>query len=193
MSEEFNVDAPFNPKINKIFAEFIERQRAAQPEYPEGTKFECRQCGECCTWHYFRVNVQPRVRDGLPKWHRRPNGFWILESSASKLHFFMPVPKQLTPDPKRPWFGTMVNAVPIHFEGPLPKEHIEFLTVTGRMHGYWVLNDEGKVAVYCPTECQHLTGVLAPGAQRVQGHCAIYPKRPQICRDYWCRRYPVAP
>ena len=161
---------PFNPVLNETVVEFLSRQKAmkAPEDYPEGTKFECRRCGDCCKWNYYKLDTGTKLVDQLymvgPK---RPHGYWVL---MDKLHCYMPI---------KP--GTE-KQTQFHFEANLPELHVEFCRRTGRTWGYWVLDAEDKVVIYCPIECQHLAE---------NNECTIYPDRMQICREYMCGRYPV--
>jgi len=171
---------PFSPKIYETFREFLKRQKVKIPNYPRGTEFKCIECGECCTWHYFEANIDPNIREKLLEYSVHPHGLWMLRPYGSSIDIYQLDPGSMKNE-NRPWFGDLISAIPIHFSAELPEDHLEYLRVTGRMHGYWVL--EGNVLViYSPTVCRHLVdGVV----------CAIYEKRPKVCQDYCCWRYPV--
>ena len=160
-------ELPFNPKFNETVVEFLSRQKIPE-NHPEGTRFECRNCGDCCKWNYYKLDIPQGLRDELyMSGPRRPHGYWVL---MEKLHCYMPI----NPGSKK---GSLY-----HFEADIPEQHVEFCVRTGRTWGYWVLDDAGKVVVYCPMECQHLTK---------EKLCGIHRERPQVCREYMCSRYPV--
>uniref|UniRef100_A0A6M3M1V3 Putative zinc-or iron-chelating protein n=1 Tax=viral metagenome TaxID=1070528 RepID=A0A6M3M1V3_9ZZZZ len=170
---------PFNPKIYETFREFLKRQKEKIPRYPVGTEFKCIQCGECCTWHYFEANIEPNIREKLLEYSTHPHGLWMLRPYGMSIDIYQLDPGSMKKE-NRPWFGDLISAIPIHFSAELPEDHLEYLRVTGRMHGYWVLDD--LLVIYSPTVCRHLVdGVV----------CAIYEKRPKVCQDYCCWRYPV--
>jgi len=162
---------PFGPKFNETIVEFLSRQRVMKsPEdYPEGTEFECRRCGDCCRYNYYKLDPPQNLVDQLtmigPKY---PNGYWVL--IENQIHCYMPC-----------WAKENESKM-FHFEGNLPQKHIELCWITGRTHGYWVLEGNDKIVIYCPTKCQHLIG---------KNVCDIYEDRPQVCREYICNRYPV--
>lgn len=165
--DEIDGSLPFNPKLNETVVEFLSRQRIAGKRDPD-KEYECRRCADCCRWNYYKLDAGQKLVDQLymlgPK---RPHGYWVL---LDNLHCYMPV----RPGEK--------DATLFHFEGKIPDSQISFSRRTGRTWGYWVLDDDDKVVMYCPIECRHLTE---------NNLCAIYNDRPQVCRDYLCGRYPV--
>ena len=169
MDEE---NQPFNAVLNETVAEFLEKQKAKLRKIlPEDGKYECRRCGDCCKWNYYHLNIdnQNLIDKLYMEGTKMPHGYWVL--IEGKMNFYMPT-----------WKGKKNKSKLVHFDGALPPKHTEFLKVTGRMHGYWVLNKNDKVVVYSPTPCEHLTK---------KNMCRIYAKRPEICKDYLCGRYPV--
>lgn len=172
MSEFDEKNQPGNPYLLETVQDFLQRLKATtqKRKFPPGTKFECHRCGECCKWHYFHLNISnQKLLDqmymfGLPQ----PHGYWVLFDG--KINCYMPV-----------WSKEMEKKL-FHFDGFLPKLHTNFLNRTRRKHGYWVLNENDKVVIYCPVRCIHLTE---------NNLCSIYPDRPEICRMYSCERYPV--
>jgi len=205
---------PFSPKIYETFREFLKRQKAKIPHYPPGTEFKCIECGECCTWHYFEANIEPNIREKLLECSsfydsqfgermnvetrnhldtvksdreknreylkHQPHGLWMLKPYGSSIDIYLLNSTSLRNE-GHPWYADLISAIPIHFSADLPEDHLEYLRVTGRMHGYWVLDDD-MLVIYSPTVCRHLVdGVV----------CAIYERRPKVCQDYCCWRYPV--
>jgi len=70
-----------------------------------------------------------------------------------------------------------------YFFGNCPPPQAEFLRVTERTWGYWVLNEKDQIIIYNPTRCVHL---------QEDGLCAIYDSgRPEVCGGYFCKRYPI--
>jgi len=176
MFDEIDFDEeelPFNPILCMTIAEFLDQQKVEACRDPDA-QYECRQCGDCCRWNYYNLNPPQTLIDQLYMvGPRHPHGYWVLikERSESKLHLYMPT-----------WTPKEGEAKLFHFDGSIPEKHLDFCWRTGRTHGYWVLNEKGKIVVYCPCECQHLTE---------NNLCAIYEDRPLVCREYLCGRYPV--
>lgn len=164
---------PGNPYLLETVHDFLEKlkAKARKRRFPPGTKFLCKKCGECCRWYYFHLNVSERklidqlYMLGPPE----PHGNWAL-AETGKLNCWMPVWKK----------ESKTNI--LHFDGPLPKMHTDFLMKTERRHGYWILNKKDKIVIYSPVSCMHLTKDKL---------CAIYPDRPDMCREYSCGRYPI--
>ncbi len=172
MLDNIDVDEgklPFNPILNETVVEFLSRQRIADEVDPD-KEYECRRCGDCCKWNYYKLDTGQKLVDQLymigPK---RPHGYWVLMDA---LHCYMPV---------KP--GTEESTM-FHFEGRIPDTHVDFCRRTERMWGYWVLDDDDKVVIYCPISCQHLSE---------DNLCTIYLERPEVCRKYLCGRYPGSP
>ena len=169
-------EIPFNPKLTETVVEFLRRQRimAGPEDFPEGTEFECRRCGDCCRWNYYFLDAPQSLIDQLYMvGPRYPHGYWvlILADEVEPLNMYMPT-----------WNPSVDEAKMFHFGGNIPEKHKRFCRRTGRTHGYWVLNDAGKISVYCPSPCEHLTE---------NNLCAIYSHRPEVCREYMCARYPI--
>lgn len=170
---------PGNPKLLKDVFEFLEERKKEVRIYAEG-EHECHRCGDCCKWNYFILNIPSEIMDLLyktpPKYY---HGYWIVTFAretpdmGTKLNLFMPIP-QAAEEGQRMFF----------FSGDLPRPYLDFLNTTGRRHGYWVMQSDGKIVVYSPSPCEHLED---------DGLCGIYEERPQICRNYTCGRYPVMP
>ena len=141
------------------------------PEF-KAEKYECRRCGDCCMWNYYVLDVttEPKLLDQLYMLAKYPHGYWVLVQD--KIILYMP-------------FWSKKQNGSLDFEGNLPDKHIEHLTKTGRMHGYWVLSGSDKILVYNPVPCVHL---IKDGELYA---CAIYEDRPQVCKDYSCGRYPI--
>ena len=149
--------------LRETVRQFLSKQRelVGKTEWPPGTKFECRQCGECCKWNFTMLKIDEELNEKLRSLVKYPHGSWDL-MDENKLRLAMPG---------------------ISFIGLIPPNHTEFLKITGRTWGYWVLNEKGKIILYCPTTCIHL---------KDDGLCAIYEKgRPQVCNPYFCKRYPI--
>lgn len=164
------INQPGNPKLNETVRQFLQRQKdlADEKEYPPGTVFRCIQCGDCCRYNYYHLNVEMKLLDPLYMLSANPHGYWVL-SYDKQFRGFMPT----WGDPEKPILS---------FNGTLPSQHIDFLIRTGRRHGYWILNKQtDEIVVYCPGPCVHLTA---------DGLCGIYQNRPEICKAYSCRRFP---
>jgi len=168
------VNQPANPKLNETVHQFLQKQKqlADERKYPPGTRFLCIRCGDCCRYNYYHLDISKKsLLDRLYMSSKFPNGYWVLMDEG-KLSCYMP----LWDDPK----SKMLS-----FDGPLPQEHVDFLMRTGRRHGYWVLAREtDEMVVYTPVPCVHL--IEGPPTS-----CAIYGDRPEICRMYSCKRYPI--
>lgn len=168
---------PSNPKLSETVHQFLMRQRelADQQKYPPETEFDCIRCGDCCRYNFYHLNVNDRrLLDQLYMLNENPHGYWVLMDDG-KLAGYMPI-----------WVKS-AKAPMLSFDGPLPKEHIDFLMRTGRRHGYWVLAKEiDEIVIYNPAPCHHFVdNKLGPTS------CAIYFNRPEICKMYSCRRYPI--
>jgi len=168
MSEEYDPDNAGNPRLMETFDQYVGRLRrfVKQTEWPPGTKMDCIGCGDCCTWHFWKFKAPADLRDELHKHMVEPHGNWAVVEGALKLT--MPLGEG------RAFF----------FKGDLPPNHLEFHLVTGRHHGYWVLNKEGMVVNYSPVSCIHLDEDMM---------CDIYETRPRVCRMYYCGKYPILP
>lgn len=160
------VELPFNPKMNETVVEFLNRQGIMSSPDPD-LKYECRRCGDCCRWFYYKLIVPQDLADQLYMRFEAPHGYWVL---TDKLQCYMPV------RPGEP------DAQIFHFEGNLPEGHVDYCVTAGRRWGYWVLEEKDKVVVYSPVKCIHLVD---------ENVCDIYEDRPDICRAYQCGRYPV--
>lgn len=163
-----------NPCLQETVRSFLERQKKMLSEDPKfkAEKYECRRCGDCCMWNYYVLDIttEPKLLDQLYMLAKYPHGYWVLVQD--KIILYMP-------------FWSKKQNGSLDFEGNLPDKHIEHLTKTGRMHGYWVLDKNDKILVYNPVPCVHL---IKDGDLYA---CAIYEDRPQVCRSYICGRYPV--
>jgi len=168
--EDYDLERlPFNPTMNESFMEYILRQKELYPP-KEGVEPKCVGCAQCCKWSFIELNItDPALTANLKQVSGgHPHGHWILVKE--KLNLFMPVPHKMKND--------RIDSV--HFDGTLPGEQVDFLTVSGRMHGYWVLNKQGKIVIYTPAPCQHLTAT---------NRCRVYRTRPKVCKDYYCNRH----
>ncbi|KKN15935.1 hypothetical protein LCGC14_0980980 [marine sediment metagenome] len=188
LNEDFDEkNQPSNPAWNQTVHQFLEDQRIrAEREYPEGTVFKCIRCGDCCRSNYYHLKVEDqRLLDRLHMLLKDPHGHWILTVDG-KFSGHMPSFKRVRSSPESPEVEEYEMEV-VSFEGPIPEEHVRFQIRTGRRHGYWVLTkDTDEIVVYYPVACLHLVreeGKLA--------ECLIYEDRPEFCRGYICRRYPV--
>ena len=168
---------PSNPALNETIHQFLEAQRmyAEKQDYPPDTVFKCTRCGDCCRYNYYHLKVEDRrFLDRLHMLNKNPNGHWILTPEGN-FAGYMPVFKKKQMEM-------------ISFEGPIPEKHVEFQMRTGRRHGYWVLTKgTDEIVVYYPVPCMHL---IDHGPEELT-ECTIYADRPEICRNYSCRRYPV--
>jgi Fe-S-cluster containining protein len=165
MSEEFEEDRlPGNPRLCDTTQQFLSRQRRfiGRTTWPPGTEFECRGCGDCCKWNFIILETDEKLITALRARAKHPHGSWNL-TEEDKLYVGMPG---------------------FSFIGICPPKQAEFLRVSGRTWGYWVLNEREKVVVYNPTPCIHIQD---------DGLCAIYEDRPEVCESYFCRRYPIIP
>lgn len=172
--EEFDLEnAPQNPRLLFTFRQFIQWQKEKlEKHWPEGIEFECRKCADCCTWNYFffQSDSEDLIRMTHDVGGSNPHGWWVL--TGDNLRLWLP----------RRAVETETKEVPVlSFDGRLPDKHLDFLRTTGRRHGYWVMNKADDYVIYSPTPCQHL---------QENGLCAIYEDRPQVCRDYSCKRFP---
>lgn len=168
------VNQPANPKLNETVHQFLLRQKqlADERKYPTATIFRCIRCGDCCRYNYYHMNVSEKgLLDKLYMLNKFPNGYWVL-TDGGKLCGYMPL-----------WDNPKSNM--LSFDGPLPEGHIDFLTRTGRRHGYWILAKETEeMVIYTPVPCVHLIN-------GDPASCGIYENRPEICKNYSCRRYPL--
>ncbi len=164
--EEFDLDRlPGNPRMCETVKEFLIRQRrfVSRTKWPPGTRFECKGCGDCCTWNFIILNLDKDLAKELQKRVKHPHGSWYLMEEKGQIRVQMPN---------------------FSFIGNIPPEHMEFIVRTGRRWGYWVLNVREKVVLYNPTPCIHLTE---------DKRCAIYEERPHVCQIGSCRRWPIIP
>ena len=178
LREDFDVEnQPSNPAWNETIHQFLERQRihADEQDYPPDTVFKCIRCGDCCKSNYYHLKVEDqRLLDHLHKISKAPHGHWLL-TPEGKFAGYMPAFK-----------GKEMEV--IRFEGPIPEKHVKFLMRTGRRHGYWVLTKgTDEIVVYYPVACIHW---VDHGPEEL-AECLIYEDRPEFCREYICRRYPV--
>ena len=166
--EEFNLERlSGNPRMCEVVEDFLTRQRkfVAQIKWPPGTKFECKGCGDCCKWYFLILITGEKLVEKLRGRAKYPHGFWHLREEG-RIEVRMPN---------------------FYFIGLCPPAQAEFLTVTSRTWGYWVLNARGKVVLYNPVPCIHLAE---------ENQCAIYEEeqggpRPRVCQMYYCRRWPI--
>lgn len=173
MAEEYREDNPGNPRLMDTFRDYTERLKkfVTGTIWPPGTKFECRGCGDCCTWHYYKFPIDKALKDHLLSMMPEPHGFWLLLDDHLRIE--LPV-----------WNQAKNGEIPKFFvKGTIPENHLTFHKVTGRRHGYWVLY-ESTIIVYSPVSCIHLNE---------EGLCDIYEERPRVCRQYLCGKYPVIP
>jgi len=126
-----------NPRISETVEEFLARKRefVSQIVWPPGIEFECKKCGDCCTWNFIVMHMDGEVICALRERAKYPHGSWILNEDR-KLTVQMP--------------GYM-------FMGSIPPVQTEYINRTGRHWGYWILNARGEVVLYNPTPCIHLT------------------------------------
>lgn len=164
MAEEFDLERlPGNPRMCETVRDFLTRQRKfmGRTKWPPGTKFECHGCADCCRWYFIILNTDDKLAEELITRVKYPHGFWVL-MPENRLKVQMPG---------------------FFFFGNIPSDQREFITVTGRTWGYWVLNKKrGKPVIYTPTPCIHLTD---------ENKCEIYEERPRVCKVYFCGRYPI--
>lgn len=169
--DEYNPNLPCNPGIFELFKERMEEHRNLVKSYPSGTKFECKGCGDCCRWAYsfFEIELslfERLIKLGVPQ----PHGAWLLIDDEIRIG--MPVfPEKSKGDLSQ-----------FSFTGLLPPSHLEWLRFTGRRHGYWRLVSLNRVVIYSPVDCIHLTEEIL---------CDDYENRPQLCREYYCGKYPL--
>ncbi len=126
-----------NPRIAETVAEFLERKRqfVSQIVWPPGIEFECKKCGDCCTWYSFVTQMDEEMIHTLRERAKYPHGSWILNENRQ---IMMQMPDYM-------------------FGGNIPPDQAEYIMKTGRHWGYWVLNAHGNVVLYNPTSCIHLT------------------------------------
>jgi len=162
MSEEFDLaQLSGNPRINESVQQHLSRQRKqiGRTKFPPGTEFECKGCGDCCTWNFIILRSDEGLVKELRARRKYPHGSWNLEKEKFR-----------------------VSMPGFYFFGNCPPPQTEFLRVTGRTWGYWVLNEKDQIIIYNPTPCIHL---------KTDGLCAIYHSgRPVVCGSYFCKRYP---
>jgi Fe-S-cluster containining protein len=169
MSEEFDEENEGNPRLMDTFEEYIARLKkfVTTTQWPPGTKFDCVGCGDCCTWHFYKFKAPADLQDELKSHMPEPHGYWAVQEEGLRLT--MP----LKEEGKAFWF-----------KGKLPPSHLELHKVTGRLHGYWVLNKKGMIVNYSPVSCIHLNE---------KNRCDIYDDRPRVCQQYYCGKYPILP
>jgi Fe-S-cluster containining protein len=169
MTEEFDVEnQPGNPRLMDTFEQYVGRLKrfVTKTQWPPGTKFDCVGCGDCCTWHFYKFKAPADLGDELRSHLREPHGWWVLVDEGLRLTMLLE------------------GGETFWFKGKLPPAHLEFHKVTGRHHGYWVLNKEGMIVCYSPVSCIHLNDEM---------RCDIYEDRPRVCRMYYCGKYPILP
>jgi len=174
MSEEYEADRlPGNPRLNETVHQFLTRQRkfVGRTKWPEGTTFDCKQCGDCCRWNFIVLTSGPETIKGFREQTKFPHGNWLL-TPKGKLRLVMP--EVYTFLPRREYSST----------GVCPPKQVDFLRGTGRTWGYWVMNDRDQIIIYSPTPCIHL---------QEDNSCGIYESRPEACEPYFCKRYPILP
>lgn len=169
-SEEFDLEHQGNPKMLETVTDFLMRQRklVSQTDWPPGTRFECKKCADCCTWFFMLLVVDEELNVELRKRVKYPHGSWIMEEGENT-------------SSTSPSHQISLQMPGYRFTGNIPVVQAEYMTKAGRHWGYWVLNATGKVALYNPTPCIRL----------VEGMCEIYEDRPQVCKEYFCRRHAV--
>ena len=126
-----------NPRIYETVEEFLARKRefVSQIVWPPGIEFECKKCGDCCTWSFIPLNIGEEVVRALRELAKYPHGSWIMKEDRQ----------------------IMVQMPGYVFMGSIPPVQTEYINRTGRYWGYWVLNARGEVVLYNPTPCIHLT------------------------------------
>jgi len=154
---------PGNPRVCEVAYEQWEFLQ--ERPYPAGMSWECKRCGDCCRWNFMVLRPMElgAVRKMVAELRSRaeyPHGSWDL-TEDDELRMKMP--------------GAS-------FTGMRQPEQAEFLRLTGRAWGYWVLKG-GQVVLYNPTSCIHLSE---------DNLCEIYDDRPETCQAYSCRRFPSA-
>jgi len=78
--EEFDLERlPGNPRICETVAEFLMRNRKFVSHWPPGIEYECKKCGECCTWNFIIMNMDEELTSTLRKRAKYPHGSWIVE------------------------------------------------------------------------------------------------------------------
>lgn len=137
-AEDFDLDfLTGNPAICETVGEFLQRRRelVTEAKWPEGTKFRCEKCGDCCNWNYLILNVDEELNALLRGMVKYPHGSWVME------------------DP-----GHIAVSMPgFTFTGNIPPSQTDYIMRTGRNWGYWVLNTHDQIVLYNPTPCIHLT------------------------------------
>lgn len=156
-----------NPFLQETVRQFLEKQKELLEEIPEAEEYECRMCGDCCRWNFYLLPIEDtRFLDHLVGLERYPHGYWVINDG--RIHCHIPIVR---------------TEEIFHFDAPLPEGHVEFLKKTGRLHGYWVFDaPRSRIIAYNPTPCIQLKG---------DNSCRIYKTRPEICRGYICKRYPI--
>lgn len=173
--DEKDLELPGHPCLQETVTEFLRRQKELLSKAPEfkAEAYECRRCGDCCEYNFYALKIQSKLLKQLYTLAVYPHGYWVI--IEDKIHCYMPV-----------WSREAKSDL-LHFDGYLPKDHIEFLSRTGRRHGYWVLDTEKeRIMIYNPVPCEQFIKNIENKAA-----CSIYSDRPQICRDYTCGRYPI--
>lgn len=148
--------------------EFLRRQRkfVSKIQWPPGIEYECKRCGDCCTWFFIMMDIDEKLVSALRRQTKYPHGSWEMKEDG-----------QIT-----------VQMPGYRFRGSIPANQnqefrtSEFIMKTGRSWGYWVLNVHGTVVLYNPTPCIHFTE---------ENLCGIHDDRPSVCKSYYCRRYPI--
>ena len=177
MAEEFDLkETPFNPRIMETFLEFARRQKEANKADHGGAKVECRRCGDCCTWNFYKVQVSDKLIKELKSRDSDPHGYWILGDHI--LNFYLIFWDGEADEPCR----TM------RFTGPIGEDYYQFHKVSNRRQGYWVIAPDNWILLYSPNKCVNLLYDKDGLAM-----CKVYENRPKICRGYFCGRYPVIP
>jgi len=164
--EDFNLEQlPGNPSISETVEHFLmeKRKRIAQTQWPPGTTFECKQCGDCCTWNFILLITDEELNTSLRRHAKYPHGAWALKEERQIL----------------------LQMPDYSFTGNIPSDQSEYILKTGRHWGYWVLNARGRVVLYNPTPCIHL------GEDNLCGiYDDVEMTRPRVCKVYFCRRHP---
>lgn len=166
-AEDYDLERlPGSPWICETVAEFLneKRKRITQIQWPPGTTFECKQCGDCCTWNFILMVTDEELNNSLRERAKYPHGSWVMKEERV-ISLQMPG---------------------YSFTGNIPHDQNEYIMKTGRHWGYWVLNARGRIALYNPTPCIHL------GEDNLCAiYDEAEMTRPRACKVYFCRRHPV--